>query len=478
MKIRLFCLLICMVWGFVPEIYGKDAYKILLEYRTDISPAVIKKAKKWGSDPIIHDSWIENPWGKSIDLQGNVMFPDLEYVKCKEITPILFELKKDLNVSGVVRSDGTVIIPFKHHDFEYFPDIDIIVGFDEKIYQGYDKATLYDYYGNVIKEIPGATIVHQRGDDLSWSGRGLGSQDIDIPKRYSAKLIKDVEAISTYYYQGPQAATFNIIRNLCTSKKESDYDDAMELMRYYIDYIMPKGKYYRNHSLLLWELRFRYLSMMHLTKVNDKRMKEADEYLNFVYEGLIQSGYKPSISGSLYDEVKSLASSQELEMIGQTKELFDEAIEICKQKIERKAALNSAILAALQVMTQATSNMAQGNQTATYNNAAAQTGKTTVPASSGEMMIDKTSLSPELMGMAIMNGYTPDTSPTTTETTTKTSTSSSTPTRRICHACYGRGIHQVCRGSGQQLAWGNKRIEKCSGCHGTGKCPQCNGGYH
>ena len=61
MKNLLLGVLFCLVCGITHDAYGKDPHKILMEHRTDISPDVIKIVKKWGNDPIFHDSWIENP---------------------------------------------------------------------------------------------------------------------------------------------------------------------------------------------------------------------------------------------------------------------------------------------------------------------------------------------------------------------------------------------------------------------------------
>ena len=55
------------------------------------------------------------------------------------------------------------------------------------------------------------------------------------------------------------------------------------------------------------------------------------------------------------------------------------------------------------------------------------------------------------------------------------SNSSSSTNRTTCLSCYGKGICQVCGGTGKTSAWQNR----CWTCHGTGKCAGCNGkGYY
>ena len=365
----LLIVLVCLVCGITQNVYGNDAYKILLKHRTDISSDVIKQVKKWSNDPIIHDSWIENPWGKSVDLNGNELFPNIAYRGCKEISPILFELKsKEVpSNTGLVRSDGTIIIPLKHKELQYFPQAGLIVGVNKKFYQGEDKAYIYTYSGYLIKEIPNASSFRKYGDKFQWrNGIGDKWQEMDIPEYAIGYSATELEDIAIYYYKGAQAVTFNIINQLCASEKKSDHEDAMTLMQFFIDHIMPEGSYYKNRSLLLWELRYRYLAMMLMTKVNNKRMDEATQYLEFAYhESLFTNGYKPTIGGYLDSSVKESASKETLDMIAQTEQMFEEAVEICRQKVERKAAFNAALLAGLQAMSQATMNANQTTQTPT-----------------------------------------------------------------------------------------------------------------
>lgn len=214
MKNLLLGVLICLVCGITHDAYGKDAYKILLEHRTDISPDVIKKVKEWLRDPIFHDSWIENPLGKSVDLNGNELFPNIAYRGCREISPVLFELKAE-NVrthKGLVRSDGTIIIPLKHKELLYFPEIGVIVGISEKFYQGEDKAYVYTYGGALIKEIPEAKYFHRYGDKLKWSKGAIDKGlEMDIPEYAIGYTVTELENIAAYYYKGAQAVTFNVI---------------------------------------------------------------------------------------------------------------------------------------------------------------------------------------------------------------------------------------------------------------------------
>lgn len=97
--------------------------------------------------------------------------------------------------------------------------------------------------------------------------------------------------------------------------------------------------------------------------------------------------------------------------------------------------------------------------------------------SSGSSMLDRTYISPEIMGMAISAGWTPE-SP-AAEPQTKPSSSSRSTSSRICHACYGSGKCPHCHGAGHYAPNLNGHHIECTSCHKSGICHSCNGtGHH
>lgn len=115
----------------------------------------------------------------------------------------------------------------------------------------------------------------------------------------------------------------------------------------------------------------------------------------------------------------------------------------------------------------------------THSNYTSGTTVSSVPSTlgTGQSMLDKTYVSPEIMGAAISSGWTPENS-TTVHGTTKSSTSHSTNSR-ICHGCYGTGKCPHCHGAGRYAPNLNGHIVDCTACNKTGVCHLCKGtGHH
>lgn len=109
-------------------------------------------------------------------------------------------------------------------------------------------------------------------------------------------------------------------------------------------------------------------------------------------------------------------------------------------------------------------------------------GGASIPKYRPGELLEKTSISPEAVGMAISGGWVPDySSETTTSTSTSTSNSSSHSSSEgaLCHSCYGSGKCSVCNGKGRYMPNLDGKYVDCSLCHKTGVCRICNGqGHH
>ena len=102
----------------------KSEMKLAYEFRTDIPKSVLKETRSWPDKyGILHHDWIENLNGKSIDLQGNVLFPQYDYTQlerhCGRFWVMTVGGKK-----GVVNNSGEVLIPFEYDaiNFSYITD--------------------------------------------------------------------------------------------------------------------------------------------------------------------------------------------------------------------------------------------------------------------------------------------------------------------------------------------------------------------
>ena len=93
----------------------KEAYKL----RVDIDRKVLAKTAKWPLEcGIIHSDWIECLNGKSIDLQGNELFPQYEYNELKLYCKNYFVMTVKGH-KGVVKRDGKQLTDFKYDHFDF-----------------------------------------------------------------------------------------------------------------------------------------------------------------------------------------------------------------------------------------------------------------------------------------------------------------------------------------------------------------------
>lgn len=293
----------------------------------------------------------------------------------------------------------------------------------------------------------------------------------DLSSKAFHRSILDLEMITSYFYDGPQAVTYQIICNLLASKDKKEQEEGSFLLDYFVKNFIPDDTYSNEMSRGIWDATCRKLAYLNTIKVNNAMMdKYVGKYRFIFLSSFFNNGTEPSLafcSNKCLQETKALKDKAE--------PLFNNIVNICRNKAIKAAERERVLMGILGVL----SNSFGGNNQYATNPSVKQNSNqtTTQPYVIGERMIDKTHVSDEIVGAAIMAGWTPESTSNSSSSSTKSS-SSSTP-GRICHACYGNKKHQACNGTGTQLAFGNKRTEKCSGCHGTGKCPNCNGnGYH
>lgn len=87
----------------------------------DIRQDVLLKAKGWGRPGIIHGDWIERTNGKSIDLEGNELFPEVEYDAMFEIMPGKYVISHR-NIHGLISRKGELLVPMIYDDVEWLQD--------------------------------------------------------------------------------------------------------------------------------------------------------------------------------------------------------------------------------------------------------------------------------------------------------------------------------------------------------------------
>ncbi len=87
----------------------------------DISQEVLLKAKGWGRPGIIHGDWIEHINGKSIDLEGNELFPEVEYDSMFEIMPGKYVISHR-DIHGLISRQGQLLVPMIYDDVDWLQD--------------------------------------------------------------------------------------------------------------------------------------------------------------------------------------------------------------------------------------------------------------------------------------------------------------------------------------------------------------------
>lgn len=91
------------------------AYK----YRKDINSKVLEKTKKWeGKVGILHTDWIENLHGRSIDLDGNELFPHYNYTGLVQYCDSFFVMTVN-GKKGVVTRSGVQLTKFDYWGFDF-----------------------------------------------------------------------------------------------------------------------------------------------------------------------------------------------------------------------------------------------------------------------------------------------------------------------------------------------------------------------
>ena len=169
--------------------------------------------------------------------------------------------------------------------------------------------------------------------------------------------------------------------------------------------------------------------------------------------------------------VKNLKESRRQMELARQQQLID----AMNARQENEALQQAAMLQVLNALTGVITNALTSSSSAAPAKASASVA---LPKSNtGNSMLDKTYISPEVTGMAISAGWTPDYSTSATEVSSTPSSSSSShaTSSRICHACYGSGKCPHCHGAGRYAPNLNGHVIDCEPCHKSGTCHACNG---
>ena len=98
-----------------------DFYKRAFKLRKDVSKEAAKKMKNWDKPGKLHSDWIENQYGRSIDLQGNELFPDMDYTHLTPRAQGIYEISKWVGGyrKGIFKRNGTQIVPMEYDEVSW-----------------------------------------------------------------------------------------------------------------------------------------------------------------------------------------------------------------------------------------------------------------------------------------------------------------------------------------------------------------------
>lgn len=104
----------------VPKMYvPKKRLQMAYKYRSDIPKVVLNRTKQWPYKVgILHSDWIENLYGQSIDIQGNVLFPQYDYTGLEQHCDSFFVMTVN-GKKGIVTKSGKKLIDFDYQTFDF-----------------------------------------------------------------------------------------------------------------------------------------------------------------------------------------------------------------------------------------------------------------------------------------------------------------------------------------------------------------------
>mgnify|MGYP002620491701 CR=1 FL=1 len=111
----------CPVWSQDDKAYEK-LLKTAFKYRNDIRKDVLKRIKAWQLTPILHGDYIENRNGRSLSLEGEELFTNLDYVRLQPFWYNYMLITSPTGKKGIVKAEsksvGTLVIPMNYDVIE------------------------------------------------------------------------------------------------------------------------------------------------------------------------------------------------------------------------------------------------------------------------------------------------------------------------------------------------------------------------
>lgn len=118
----IFCSILFALSVYAQTDMDREKKKVLstaYKYRKDINAKVLEKTKKWQDGVgVLHSDWIENLQGRSIDMQGNDLFPQFDYTGLELYCDSFFVMTINER-KGVVSRSGKQLTEFAYWGFDF-----------------------------------------------------------------------------------------------------------------------------------------------------------------------------------------------------------------------------------------------------------------------------------------------------------------------------------------------------------------------
>lgn len=407
----------------------KSEMKPAYEFRTDIPKSVLKKTRSWPDKyGILHQDWIENLNGKSIDLQGNVLFPQYNYTQLERYCGRFWVMTVD-GKKGVVNDEGDVLVPFE-----------------------YNTISFYNINDGLVR---------------AWKKGEMGA----------GKYFKVAEVLPFQAMWDADTATFNNnawIDRFAYFYNKKQYRKA----RYCLDYFtrFEQTDIYSTKTLPLFQ-QARY------NLLNLEQRKEYNTVISFVKESRLPGTTYDESTMALVLNQPDLYTATQLDAVNQEIEYINDIYYDCIRGMARqaeakerreKAAMAAAIIIGAAAMTTAVVVSEQQAQKAEQERKAKQSQQTT---STGKSKVSKTAAS-----FARDKGEPANTGTTIDDDDDDDPNYGEVEVEEIhvtCDRCGGSGVCPECGGTGLVDGVGNEKTS-CSCKHAMrGKCVGCRGrGYN
>lgn len=308
----------------------KKAFK----YRNDISKEALVKIKKWPDKTgIIHGEWIENRYGRSIDLYGNELFPSYIYTQLEQGYDSLFVMTVDGKRGVITRSGRFIIEPeYDAIDFSHMVHGLILArNYNEEAGDGkaydlthvfsttgkqidciMDLGRLYVYYvpktryyeNKTYRDYMALTSTYNKDGSINFTNLFYMNGDKAASCIYSVSQIQKITNDSLYTSFTSGDSAINVVREMAKYDASSpdvlqvlSHDEAAKLERnhdcnvYLNNYWISKGlEYYKNKEYGKAAFCFNYYGKYERSDTPIDKIQSIPCYL--FYNSLLSSYYK------------------------------------------------------------------------------------------------------------------------------------------------------------------------------------------